>query len=114
MNNVTKNGRAGTDAGRQLIANRPMSTGHFSRPFNALESLKSRLLDELLGTQTNEELVRRLRRAADESASLAWASPFPLLTLPELLTEKTREAQRQFERQRAIQSRGRNVLQLAA
>ena len=114
MNNVTRNGSAGGDAGRHLNANRSMSTGHFSRPLNALESLKSRLLDELLGAETNVELVRRLRRAADESASLAWASPFPLLTLPELLTEKTREAQRQFERQGAIQSRGRNVLQLAA
>lgn len=72
------------------------------------------MLDELLGAESNEELIRRLRRAADESASLAWASPFPLLTLPELLAEKVREAQRQFERQRAIQSRGRNVLQLAA
>jgi hypothetical protein len=114
MNNVIKNGRAGTNAGKHLIANHPMTLGRSSRPFNALESLKSHLLDELLGTQTNEELVRRLRRAADESASLAWASPFPLLILPELLTEKTREAQRQFERQRTIQSRGRNVLQLAA
>jgi hypothetical protein len=79
-----------------------------------LESLKSRLLDELLGAETNQELIRRVRSAADESASLAWASPFPLLALPELLTEKAREAQRRFERQRAIQSRSRDVLQLAA
>jgi hypothetical protein len=91
-----------------------VTTGYTSRALNTLEFLKSRLLEELLGAETNAELIRRLRRAADESASLAWASPFPLLTLPELLTEKIREAQRQFERQRAIQSRGRNVLQIAA
>lgn len=106
MNIEARNGRTCRD----LNSARSVKAGHTSRPLNALESLKSRLLDELLGAETNEELVRRLRRAADESASLAWASPFPLLTLPELLTEKAREAQRQFERQRAIQSRGKNEL----
>jgi hypothetical protein len=37
-----------------------------------------------------------------------------LLLLPELLLEKGHEAKRQFERQIAIQSRGRNVFSLAA
>lgn len=114
MNNEAKYGRERGNAVRHLDSNRSISTGHFSCSPNTLESLKGRMLDELLGAESNEELIRRLRRAADESASLAWASPFPLLTLPELLAEKVREAQRQFERQRAIQSRGRNVLQLAA
>ena len=114
MNIEARSGGAGGEAGSALNLVRSVKTGHTSRPLNTLESLKSRLLDGLLGTETNAELIRRLRRAADESASLAWASPFPLLTLPELLTEKVHEAQRQFERQRAIQSRGRNVLQLAA
>ena len=114
MNIEAKNGRADRKTGGDWGSTRSVRTGHTSRPLNTLDSLKSRLLDELLGGETNAELVRRLQRAADESASLAWASPFPLLTLPELLAEKAREAQRQFERQRAIQSRGRNVLQLAA
>jgi hypothetical protein len=114
MNIEAGNGRTGQATGSVLNSAPSVTTGHTSRPLNTLESLKSRLLDELLGAETNAELIRRLRRAADESASLAWASPFPLLTLPELLTEKIREAQRQFERQRAIQSRGRNVLQIAA
>lgn len=114
MNNEARNGRTGSENGCNFNSTRAARAGHSSRPLHTLESLKGRLLDELLGTETNVELIRRLRRAADESASLAWASPFPLLALPELLTEKTREAHRQFERQRAIQSRGRNVLQLAA
>jgi len=101
-------------AGRNRDSVGAAKPGHISRPLNTLESLKHRLLGELLGPKTNAELVRRVRRAADESASLAWASPFPLLTLPELLAEKTREAQRQFERQRAIQSRGRNEIEIAA
>jgi hypothetical protein len=114
MNNEVKGTRAIGNTAGHLNSNRSTSTRLLSRPLNTLESLKGRLLEKLLGAETNEELIRRLRRAADESASLAWASPFPLLTLPELLTEKVREAQCQFERQRAIQTRGRNVLQLAA
>jgi hypothetical protein len=114
MNIEATNRTAGRDTDRRLSTARLSGTRRPSRPPNTLETLKNRLLSEQLGAETNEELIRRLRRAADESASLAWASPFPLLTLPELLTEKIREAQRQFERQRAIQSRGRNVLQAAA
>src|SRR5882672_12845245 len=97
MNNAARNGWASRDTGRRLNSSHSLNAGHFSRPLNTLESLKSRLLDELLGAETDEELIRRLRRAADESASLAWALPFPLLTLPELLTEKARQARHQFE-----------------
>ena len=114
MNIEAKNGRADRKTGGDRGSTHSVRIGHTSRSPNTLESLKSRLLDGLLAGETNDELVRRLQRAADESASLAWASPFPLLTLPELLAEKTREAHRQFERQRAIQFRGRNSLQLAA
>jgi hypothetical protein len=92
-----------------LIETRPV--GHST---DTLESLKNRLLNERLGAETDMELIGRLRRAADDSASLAWASPFPLLTLPELLAEKALEAERQYERQAAIQTRGRSVLSLAA
>jgi len=85
------------------------------RPDNTLETLKRRLLDEQLAAVTDVELMRRLQRAADDSTSLAWATPFPLLALPELLAEKAREAHRQFERQRAILSgRVPSVTMLAA
>jgi hypothetical protein len=95
-----------------LHSARSLSTGHGGP--NVLESLRDRLLAELLVCETNAELIGRLRRAAAESTSVAWASPFPLLLLPELLLEKGHEAKRQFERQIAIQSRGRNVFSLAA
>jgi len=104
--------RRGSVAGSKTT--RCIRIGHTSRPFNALESLKDRLLAELLASETNAELIRRMRRAADESTSLAWASPYPLLLLPELLLEKGCEAKHQFEHQVAIQSRGRNVFSLAA
>lgn len=79
-----------------------------------MESLKTRLLAEQMQAVRDSELAARLRRAADESASLAWATAYPLLTLPELLREKISQAQVQFEQQRRIQSRGRPTVELAA
>ena len=73
----------------------------------ALDVLVARLLAERLGEVQDPALRERLRRAAAESASLAWSTPYPLLTLPELFTEKEREARRQHERQQAIQRRNR-------
>jgi hypothetical protein len=83
-------------------------------PINTLEALKRRWLGEALASVTEIDLSRRLQRAADEAASLAWATTYPLLALPELLVEKGREARLQFERQRAMQSRGRGITRLAA
>ena len=89
-------------------------TGQSVRPLTALEVLKARLLDEQLAAAKEPELRRRLRLAAEESASLAWTTPIPLLALPELLAEKAREALRQFERQRCIQERSQPTVSLAA
>ena len=69
--------------------------GQTARALPALEVLKARLLDEQLAAAKEAELRRRLRLAAEESASLAWTTPIPLLALPELLAEKAREALRQ-------------------
>ncbi len=100
--------------GSPLSSGPSARTGFPNGSLNTLESLKNRLLNERLGAKADAELTQRLRYAADESASLAWASGFPLLALPELLAEKLQEAHRRFERQRAIQSRSRHVLQFAA
>ena len=85
-----------------------------ARPLTDLETLKARLLSEQLAVTKDAELRRRLHRAAEESASLAWTTPIPLLALPELLAEKAREAWRQFERQRCIQERSQPTISLAA
>jgi hypothetical protein len=114
MNSEAKNRTAERESALDLPGACSIRPGHTSRPLSTLESLKDRILAELLLPETNAELIRRLHRAADESASVAWASAFPMLLLPELLLEKSREAKRQFERQVAIQSRGRNVCSLAA
>lgn len=84
------------------------------RSISALESLKSRLLAEQLAKVQHAELRLRLRRAAEDSASLAWATPIPLLALPELLTEKAREAFHQFERQQILSANRRAPVGLAA
>ena len=69
-----------------------------------LEALKDTLLKAQLTSVENAELRQRLLRAADDSASLAWATSIPVLALPELLAEKAREAFWQFERQQAIKA----------
>lgn len=91
-----------------------MVASYTAQELDPLETLKSRLLAEQMHSVRDVELAARLRRAADESASLAWATAYPLLTLPELLREKTSQAQIQFEQQRRIQSRGRSSVQFAA
>lgn len=88
---------------------RPLnSTSYGNHP--ALDVLTAGLLAELLGEVRDPVLRERFRRAAAESASIAWSTPYPLLTLPELFAEKEREARRQHERQQAIQRRNRPLL----
>jgi hypothetical protein len=79
-----------------------------------LEGLKGRLLDAQLADASDFMLRGRLHRAAGESAALAWATPYPLLVLPELVAEKSRTARQQFELQRAIQARTQPFVSLAA
>lgn len=74
------------------------------RSVQALELLKNQLLANQLVSVGNPELRRRLSRAADDSASLAWATSVPLLALPELLAEKAEEAFLQFKRQQRIKA----------
>ncbi len=100
-------------AERNLALTRSCVARHISRALNALEMLKNRMLGELTSTMNSAELAQRLRRSADESASLAWATPYPLLVLPTLLAEKANEAQRQFERQKRIHSQDSSSISMA-
>lgn len=79
-----------------------------------LELLKRQLISEHLAAVRDAELVQRLRRAAEESASIAWATTYPLLTLPELLREKAAEAVRQHEHQAKLRTSGGSSVGLAA
>ena len=79
--------------------------GYHGQQLDPLDLLKNQLLATHLASVRDAELEMRLRRAADESVSIAWATAYPLLTLPELLQEKTAQAFAQHERQRGIQAR---------
>ena len=63
-----------------------------ARAIDALEELKQRLLLETARVRSDSATLSCLRRAAEEAASLAWTTPFPLLVLPELFAEKAAEA----------------------
>lgn len=76
-------------------------------PFRAtLESEFDRLTNQLLSEQLylarGAELYAPLRRAANEAAALAWASPFPLLLFPGLFEEKIAALSLQVARQKRI------------
>jgi hypothetical protein len=78
-----------------------------------LEQLKARLLRPLLSPAAEPGLNIALRRAANEAASVAWFTPFPLLFFPTLLEEKAANARRQQERQREIRRRTQGLLEEA-
>ena len=67
-----------------------------------LGELKDRLLRLHLAEPGASDLAPVVRRAADDAASLAWASPYPLLILPELVEEKVAAARVQAARQAQI------------
>jgi hypothetical protein len=75
-----------------------------------LDNLKERLLKEALARAGDPALNPLLRRAANEAASLAWFTPFPLLVFPVLLEEKAEAARCQQARQRQIRRRSRAAI----
>ena len=90
------------------------NVGYHGQHADPLEILKNQLISQYLAAVRDTDLMMRLRRVADESASMAWATTYPLLTLPELLREKTAEALSQHERQLQIRSGNRPNVSLAA
>jgi hypothetical protein len=79
-----------------------------------LERLKARLLQQALERAEDPQVAVRLQRAANEAASLAWFTPYPLLVFPLLLEEKAAGVQRQVALQREIRQRSQELLKTAA
>ena len=77
-----------------------------ARQDNALEGLKTQLLQRLLLKAENPEQNVLLRRAANDALALAWATPFPLLLFPALLEEKAAAMLAQYDRQQRIRGLG--------
>jgi hypothetical protein len=84
----------------------------FDLPNLELEGLKTRLLAEQ--TKAARALVPgdALRQAADEAASLAWLTPYPLLVLPTLFDELVAAAAVRTRKQAEVRQRSR-MLQAA-
>ena len=83
---------------------------HQASGIAALEELKQRLLQETARARSDSATLSCLRRAAEEAASLAWTTPFPLLVLPELFAEKAAEACLRSQRQRDIRQRSLGLI----
>jgi hypothetical protein len=84
-------------------------------PFRAvqeteLEKLKTQLLEERLAQDLESELNSYLRRAANEAASLAWVTGYPLLLFPGLFEEKAWTASIQLARQDRVRQRSLELL----
>ena len=78
------------------------------------ELLREKLLKEFLAIEPNHRLNSAVRRAANEAAAIAWATPFPQLLFPELFLEKAIAARRQVQRQESILRRSRTFVAVAA
>jgi hypothetical protein len=78
-----------------------------------LEQLKGRLLRKMLQNSPDPELNTQLHRAANEAASVAWFTPFPLLVFPMLLEEKAAVEERQLAVQREIRQRSMDLVRSA-
>ena len=84
-------------------------------PYRALEETKLELLkNHLLARRLNEldgpEFNPYIRRAANEAAALAWVTPYPLLTFPELFEEKVNIALTYAERQTSVRERSAELV----
>ncbi|MBI3878665.1 MAG: hypothetical protein HY301_01190 [Verrucomicrobia bacterium] len=75
-----------------------------------LEQFKARLLREALAENNLPAFNAPLRRAANDAATVAWVTPFPLLVLPELFAEKARTAIAQTVKQQRVYARSRAIL----
>jgi hypothetical protein len=79
---------------------------------NGFEQLKGRLLVERLEAIWEPAATSQVRRAANEAASLAWATPYPLLVFPVLFEEKAQSAIEFTRRQEQARRRSRSLLAL--
>jgi hypothetical protein len=84
-------------------------------PFRAVqeskfEGFKERLLGERVEAESDPELIKYLRRAANEAAALAWITSYPLLVFPALFDEKAASAVFQARRQRHVLKQSREML----
>ena len=92
----------------------PTAAASFRAEVNArLTELKDRLTRQHL-TGERPEVMPAVLRAANDAASVAWATGFPLLVFPALFEERAVLARGQAARQAYIRQRTSALLGLAA
>lgn len=91
---------------------RPALAEERARFATDLQQLKARLLVERFQAADAETPPVVLRQAADEAASRAWLTPYPLLVLPALFDELADTAEARLQKQEEI--RQRSLILLAA
>jgi hypothetical protein len=79
-----------------------------------LEQMKHTLLRTVLRGTRDAELQSKLTWAAQEAASLAWMTPFPLLVMPTLFEEKISAARQHWMKQQKIRRNTQLPMALAA
>jgi hypothetical protein len=79
-----------------------------------LEQLRKSLLSKHQQTVSDLDIHAHFDLAANEAASIAWATTYPLLVFPLLLQEKIQEAERKARVQRGIYRRSQKIMTLAA
>lgn len=75
------------------------------------QELQSRLVEESLSVTQIPSVRIGIRRAALEAAALSWTTPFPLLVMPVLFLEKTRETRRRLEKQQEVRWRSERLVE---
>ena len=79
-----------------------------------LEALKVRLVVEQQRAGSDPDVQSWFARAADEAASIACATTYPLLVFPMLLQEKIEDAERKGRIKRQVYGRRTATVTLAA
>ena len=74
------------------------------------ERLKALLLSERLEGRTEPQFDSHVRQAANEAASMAWATQYPLLVFPALFDERAGAALVRAERQEQVRQRSRELM----
>jgi len=99
-----------SDPDRRSKSNHDSTSGRLAPGPAALEELKQQLLKEKAKAIPDATVFAGLHRAAEEAASLAWTTAYPLLVLPELFAEKAAQAIFRWQRQRNIRERSQDLV----
>lgn len=71
--------------------------------------LQNRLVEETLRETPNPFLREGLHQAANEAAALSWTTPFPLLVMPVLFSEKAHSVRLRLGKQHRVSMKSQSL-----